>query len=435
MSTVNNKLTNLADEIRVLSGTTEPLGLDEMATNVNDANDEVDSQSDLIAQLSVALENKAAAKPALQEKTVTPAASAQTIIADNGYDGLSQVLVNGDTNLVAENIASGKSIFGVTGTLSGGFPNGTEWTKSNITNGTGSTAAYANGIWVLGTYAGLYYSTDGKNWYQSNVTTGVFKKVVYDDGMWLAGCTSGLYYSTNGMTWNISNMPNGTCDVISKGGNIWVAGGYNIGVYYSTDGQTWTLCLDEDARCIRYDCGRFMCGSTSAIHYSFDGITWTKSSISNEASCSDIAYGNGAWISVWASGIYRSIDNGVTWVEVGPTINGILCGANRIVYGDGLWIASGNPYKSPVLYSTDGITWTQNNITNDYFASILKANGIWVAGSGNSGLYFSIDGIYWNQSNITNSTSYSCLANSNGIWIAGGFQAGVCFSVTWEPHA
>lgn len=56
--TVSSVLTNLADEIRVLSGTTEPLGLVEMATNVNDANDEVADQTDLIAQLASALQGK-----------------------------------------------------------------------------------------------------------------------------------------------------------------------------------------------------------------------------------------------------------------------------------------------------------------------------------------------------------------------------------------
>lgn len=51
-------LENIADEIRVLSGTTEPLGLFEMATNVNDANDEVADQTDLIAQVANALQGK-----------------------------------------------------------------------------------------------------------------------------------------------------------------------------------------------------------------------------------------------------------------------------------------------------------------------------------------------------------------------------------------
>ena len=96
----------------------------------------------------------------LQSKTVSPSESAQTIKADNGYDGLSQVTVNavsrtyvgsgvtkksaatytpgtsdqniasgqylngtqtikGDNNLTAGNIKSGVSIFGVSGTYTG----------------------------------------------------------------------------------------------------------------------------------------------------------------------------------------------------------------------------------------------------------------------------------------------------------------------------
>lgn len=101
----------------------------------------------------------------LQSKTVSPSESAQTVKADNGYDGLSQVTVNavsktyvgsgvtkksaatytpgtsdqsiasgqylngtqtikGDSNLTAANIKSGVSIFGVTGTYTGSGSSG-----------------------------------------------------------------------------------------------------------------------------------------------------------------------------------------------------------------------------------------------------------------------------------------------------------------------
>lgn len=57
--------------------------------------------------------------PVLQEKTVTPQTLPTVIGADEGYTGLSQVTVNPDTNLKAENIRSGKTIFGVGGTFVG----------------------------------------------------------------------------------------------------------------------------------------------------------------------------------------------------------------------------------------------------------------------------------------------------------------------------
>ena len=55
---VNTKMTAIADEIRELSGTTDPMGLDAMATNVNEANTEIGNQSGIIEQIGYALFGK-----------------------------------------------------------------------------------------------------------------------------------------------------------------------------------------------------------------------------------------------------------------------------------------------------------------------------------------------------------------------------------------
>ena len=131
----------------------------------------------------------------LQSKTVSPSESAQTIKADYGYDGLSQVTVNavsrtyvgsgvtkksaatyipgtsdqniasgqylngtqtikGDSNLTAGNIKSGVSIFNVTGSYAGSSSSGgtdtsdATATAANILSG---KTAYVNGSKLTGT--------------------------------------------------------------------------------------------------------------------------------------------------------------------------------------------------------------------------------------------------------------------------------------------
>lgn len=62
--------------------------------------------------------------PVLQNKSVTPTTSEQTISADEGKDGLGTVTVSAvtaaiDANITAGNIKDGVTILGVTGTYSG----------------------------------------------------------------------------------------------------------------------------------------------------------------------------------------------------------------------------------------------------------------------------------------------------------------------------
>lgn len=79
-----------------------------------------------------------------QTKTATPSASSQNITPDSGKF-LSKVTVNGDSNLVAGNIKSGVSIFGVAGSYegSGGTTGGGVETCTVTFQGMGTVKTWA----------------------------------------------------------------------------------------------------------------------------------------------------------------------------------------------------------------------------------------------------------------------------------------------------
>ena len=58
MTTVNEKMTALANEIRELSGTTTSKSIDAMTTDVNAANENINEQSNLISQISTLVATK-----------------------------------------------------------------------------------------------------------------------------------------------------------------------------------------------------------------------------------------------------------------------------------------------------------------------------------------------------------------------------------------
>ena len=56
---VNSKMTAIADRIRTLTGSSSTMGLDAMADQLGEANNEVSTQADLIEQILIALQGKA----------------------------------------------------------------------------------------------------------------------------------------------------------------------------------------------------------------------------------------------------------------------------------------------------------------------------------------------------------------------------------------
>lgn len=78
----------------------------------------------------------------LQQKTVTPSASAQAITPDSGYDGLSSVTVSGSVKLIPSNIKEGVTIFNVQGSYRGVEPSAStyDWYPHNYVGSFGYPA-------------------------------------------------------------------------------------------------------------------------------------------------------------------------------------------------------------------------------------------------------------------------------------------------------
>ena len=92
-----------------------------------------------------------------QAKTVTPSATTQNVTPDSGKF-LSKVTVNGDSNLVAGNIKSGVSIFGVAGTLkegsAGSSGSAAEWSANEDAIISGMISNYTNDrVTSIGSFA------------------------------------------------------------------------------------------------------------------------------------------------------------------------------------------------------------------------------------------------------------------------------------------
>lgn len=145
-------------------------------------------------------------------KTITPSTSNQTAVASGRYT-TGAITVKGDSNLKAENIAEGVSIFGVTGTHSGGSSGGGSIETCTFTLATNS--AYTNATALCFTD----YDKTNNTFIPRAFSEGSFSEVNIDSSeilrgdQWTVICGSIIWISVAGGS-NINIAGTDECNIL-----------------------------------------------------------------------------------------------------------------------------------------------------------------------------------------------------------------------------
>ena len=266
-------------------------------------------------------------------------------------------------------------------------------TMTTSTIATISSLGYGNGSWVaVGASGGIRASTDTTTWttVTSNFGASTIFSIAYGNGLWVAGGAGGaMRTSTDTTTWTTvtSNFGATPVSALAYANGTWVAGGqYGGTIRTSTDATTWTTRTsigsgNDNVKSFSYGKSTWVARVNSITGYalslrtSTDAITWSTSTISIPGNTihDSLAYGNGLWVligSLSATGTTGWIStDGTTW-----SLNDI--GSNRrylIGYGNGLFVSTTNADPG-VISSTNPSPATFNSMIKSETKTVMLAN-------------------------------------------------------------
>ncbi len=296
----------------------------------------------------------------------------------------------------------------------------------------------------------ILYSTSFSQWQKTSGPEGGFINTIYTDGsstVFTSPSYNGIYRSTdNGFHWTASGLAsNDITHIFSEGSFVFAYNGNNL--FRSGDnGDTWkNLNFSNYINCFTTK-GNFIflgfSGSSispdTLLRSSDNGNNWEKanSGISTSQINSLASNDNYLFASVNSS-VYRSSDNGSSWVQY--LVSGLQSneGFRNMVTIDSIVLGISNSTSGIYRSTNNGINWSKLGFDSTYITSIVKKGNIiflinsGLVGSIQKGIYRSDDtGETWICEN-TNliSRDISTIAN-NSQYIFAGTQFGVSTSST-----
>jgi type IX secretion system substrate protein len=223
--------------------------------------------------------------------------------------------------------------------------NGSSWYL--VVAGTYINAFAAGGNTVLAGGDGVYISlNNGVNWIHSSMQNQSIRSLAVNGNNFFAGTiVDGIYLSTdNGLNWDQSSLKDKTIFALLVSGNNLYAGTENYGVYLSSDnGSTWvkTALNNRSVTSLSVSGNSIFAGTfsntASGIYESTNnGDSWIQTSLNNENIYSLITIGSYIFAGTESTGVYVSLDNGVSWTQHNEGMGNLtimsFCTANNYIF-------------------------------------------------------------------------------------------------------
>ncbi|MEW6196070.1 MAG: SdrD B-like domain-containing protein [Bacteroidota bacterium] len=218
--------------------------------------------------------------------------------------------------------------------------------------------------------------------------------------------------------------------MIFDGQNIY-AGTWGGKIYMSSnDGQTWTVInagMNVSFIWSLQISGGYIFAATELGVYIYNGSTWSLTSLAGIDVHSLTVSGGVIYAGTWGLGVYKSTDNGTTWL---PMNNGL---SYFLTIQSVTATASGELFAASVgggVFKFDGSVWVNVNIGYDFVWVMNSSSSAIFAGTYGDGLYRSFDGgATWSKVTTLNAPFiYSISVSGSGkvyvaSWASGVFES------------
>ena len=306
------------------------------------------------------------------------------------------------------------------------------WNKSgefNISSNTSISGSWDNGTSVNDAWTTTYFdATDVGDDFVDRVgsTYGCYGNGVY---VVIAGYSDNYYlmYSTNGTSWNVGYTTTTSIQKVCYGNEKFVATMFTSNyVLYSTNGKTWSKATVSSTNRKWYPCkycnGYYIIIESRGQYfaYSTNATSWTEVASGFTSDYYDIAYGAGKYVAISHNSMTnRYSTNLTTWTS--STIGSSTDNWNAIIYENNIFVAISN---TKIMYSTDGLSWTQASSLNDFkWRGLVYTGSKFIVTNYNPTYMFAIsdDGKTWETEAWTNHT-ITAFPNSNSAFYGNGIH-------------